>query len=36
MTFLWQHWVIVLVVLLVGFYLGRKTTLFNTVPVIGQ
>lgn len=36
MTFLWQHWVIVLVVLAVGLYIGRKTTWLSQVPVIGS
>lgn len=35
MNFLWQHWVAVIVFLVIGFYVGRKTTLLSGVPVIG-
>jgi uncharacterized protein YneF (UPF0154 family) len=36
MNFAMQHWVAVILFLLVGFYIGRKTTWLNTVPVIGS
>ena len=35
MNFLWQHWLAVVVFLVIGFYIGRKTTLLNTLPIIG-
>jgi hypothetical protein len=35
MQILWQHWVIFLVVLVVGIYIGRKTQLLAGVPLIG-
>lgn len=35
MGFAMQHWVALLVVLLVGVYVGRKTSLGAGLPVIG-
>jgi len=35
MAFSMQHWVALVVVLLVGVYIGRKTTLGAGLPVIG-
>lgn len=36
MNFLWQHWVAAILLLAVGMYIGRKTTLLSGVPFIGQ
>lgn len=35
MNFLWQHWVAAVVLILVGVYIGRKTSLGSGLPVIG-
>lgn len=35
MTFVWQHWVMAIVLVAVGIYIGRKTQLLAGVPVIG-
>lgn len=36
MNFAMQHWVAVLVFLLLGFYVGRKTTWLSALPVVGS
>lgn len=36
MNFAMQHWLAVILFLVVGFYVGRKTTLLNNVPYIGS
>lgn len=33
MQFLWQHWVVVLITLAIGFYLGRKTTVLQGTAI---
>lgn len=35
MQILWQHWVLFLIVLAVGMWIGRKTDLLRGLPVIG-
>ena len=35
MNFLWQHWVAAVVLIAVGIYIGRKTTLLSGLPLIG-